>query len=148
MKLDIISAEGNRRSFEAAENITARTRFGIEKSLYRTGKDLVGEFNRQVLDKSAKSGTIYIRKDKLGRRRRHIASAPGETPANRTGVYRRAVGFKVSGINLIFGNSAEYAGFLELGTSRMRKRPGLGNAIEASERDIMRNLTDGIVEEA
>ena len=146
--LDIISPDGNKRALESAQNIAARTKFGIQKAFWRTGKDLQAEFNRQVLNKSEKSGTLYIRKDRLGRRRKHIASAPGETAANRSGNYRRSIGFSVDSAQLAFGNSAEYAGFLELGTSRMKKRPGLANTIDAGQRDIIRNLTDGIVEEA
>jgi len=142
--LDIISAAGNKRSLESAEELIANTKEGIQKALWRTGKDLIGTFNRQVLAKN-KTGRLYIRKDKAGRRRRHIASAAGESPANRTGFYRRNVGFSVNGSReLIFGNSAGYAGFLELGTSRMRPRPGLGNAVDASERDILRNLSGDI----
>ena len=124
LSIDIISADGNRRVIESAENIAARTRFGIEKAHYRTGQTLMAEFSRQVLDKSGKTGNLYIRKDRIGRRRRHIASAPGETPANRTGAYRRGAGFIVNGINLTFGDSEDHAYWLELGTRRMKKRPG------------------------
>ena len=144
--LDIISANGNRKTFESAEQLVANTKFGIQKALYRTGKELIGSFNQQVLAKN-KTGRLYIRKDSIGRRRRHIASAEGESPANRTGAYRRAVGFRVNGSDeLIFGNSAEYSGFLELGTSRMKARPGLGNSVQENERNILRNLSGDIRE--
>lgn len=144
IKLDIIGPDSNRRAFESSENIAARTRFGVEKALWRSGKDIQQEFSRQVLAKD-KSGRIYIRRDRIGRGRRHRSSAPGETPANRTGNYRKAFGFTVDGAHqLTVGNSAEYAGYLALGTSRMRKRPGLGNAIGASERSIIRNLSTSI----
>ena len=133
---------------ESAENIAINTRYGIEKAWWRSGKDIQGEFNHQVLDKASKTGRIYIRRDKLGRRRRHQASAPGQTPANRTGNYRKAFDFVVRGWHeLAVGNAAEYAGYLEEGTSRMRKRPGLGNAIQATERDVMRNLYGDLVDE-
>jgi len=144
IKVDIISPGGNRRSFESTENLAARTAFGIEKAFYFVGKTLVSEFNRQVLAKD-KTGRIYIRRTRSGAKRRHRASAPGETPANRTGNYRRGIGFRVQGSKqLVFGNEVEYAGFLEIGTSRMGARPGLSNAIVASERSIIRNLADEI----
>ena len=144
--IEIVNPSGGRRFFESAGNIAARTRFGVEKSLWQSGKDIEAEFRRQVLAKT-KTGTIYIRRDRLGRRRRHTASGAGETAANRTGLYRKSSGFIVRGSKeLVFGNSADYAGFLELGTSRMKARPGLGNSIDASQRDILRNLTDGMAE--
>lgn len=147
IKLELFDARGNKRALESAENLAANTQFGIDKALWQSGKDLQGNFNKQVLDKSAKTGRIYIRKNKGGARRKHQASAPGQSPANRTGKYRKAIGFNVrkGASELVFGNSAEYAGFLELGTSRMKPRPGLGNAVKSSERDIIRNLSTGII---
>jgi len=147
IKLDIIDASGNKTSIESAENIADSTITGIEKALWRSGKTLMKKFSEQVLDKSMKTGIIYIRKDRLGRRRRHQASAAGETPANRSGFYRRSSGFIMQGTQLAFGNSAPYAGFLETGTSRMAARPGLGNAVRASERDIIRNFATEINDE-
>lgn len=145
--IEIIDARGNKKSYESLNNMTFNTNFGIQKALYKSGKDLEETFNQQVLDKGAKTGRIYIIRDRLGRGRRHQASAPGESPANRTGFYRRSIGFKVDGSNqLIFGNSAKYALFLEVGTSRMKKRPGLGNAVKSNERNIIKNLSGEINE--
>ena len=143
--IEIIEPTGNRRSLESAVDLSKRTNVGIQLGLYKSGKDLQATFNQQVLDKGSKTGRIYIIRDRLGRRRKHQASAAGQSPANRTGNYRRSVGWNVNGSNeLIFGNSAEYAGFLELGTSRMAKRPGLGNAVKAEERNIICNLSESI----
>ncbi len=139
--LNITDSAGNQRAFESAENIADSTRAGIEKAYWRSGKALVKKLSEQVIDKSEKSGITYIRKDRIGRRRRHQASAAGESPANRRGFYRRSTSFIVQGSHqLVFGNSAPYSGFLEGGTSRMKARPGLGNAVRASERDIIRNF--------
>lgn len=140
IRLDIVAPDGTIRALKSAENIAARTRFGIEKALWRSGKTIITEFKRQVIAKD-KTGRLYIRRTAGGLRRRHRASAPGQTPANRTGNYRKSIGFSVDGAHqLTVGNSAEYAGFLEVGTSRMRARPGLANSIRSSERDIIRNL--------
>ena len=148
IKLDIVDPAGNnRRTFRSLKDIAARTRFGVEKALWLSGKDIQKEFSRQVLAKN-KTGRLYIRRDRQGRGRRHIASAPGETPANRTGTYRKGFGFSVDGSHqLTIGNTVAYSGFLETGTNRMRPRPGLDNAIVSSERDIIRNLS-GEIEEA
>lgn len=142
--LDIDLTVGDVSMFVAAENIGARTRYGIEKALWHSGKDVRAEFSRQVLAKN-KTGRLYIRKTANGSRRRHRASAAGETPANRTGFYRKSFGFTVAAFdNLIIGNTALYAGWLEKGTKRMAARPGLRNSINASQRDILRNLAAGI----
>ena len=147
-RLEIIGASGNARALESAENIADNTTTGIEKAFWRSGKSIQKKFREQVLDKSAKSGLIYIRKDKGGRRRQHQASAEGESPANRTGFYRRSASFIVRGSKeLVFGNSAPYSGFLESGTRRMESRPGLANAVKASERNIIRNFATEIEEQ-
>lgn len=143
IKLDIRQVRGQ-PAFESMENLAARTRFGVEKGLWLSGKDIKAEFSRQVLAKD-KVGRLYIRRDRAGRGRRHRASAPGQTPANRTGAYRKGFDFSVDGAHqLTVGDTVAYAVFLELGTSRMKPRPGLGNAVGASERNIIRNLTTSI----
>jgi hypothetical protein len=151
IKLDIVAPEGNVGSFESSENIAARTRFGVEKALWRSGKDIHAEFNKQVLAKN-KTGRIYIRRTKGGARRRHQASAPGETPANRTGKYRKSFDFSVDGAHQLATGleavsntrSGIYPFYLEDGTKRMKARPGLLNAIKSSERNIIRNLSTEI----
>lgn len=139
----ITEPTGNRRALKSALNLADNTRRGVELSWFVIAKDLRSEFSRQVLSRN-KTGRFYIRRDRLGRGRKHQASAPGETPANRTGTYRKAIDWLIRLNELVFGNNAEHAGFLELGTSRMKKRPGLGNTIKAGERDILRDLAQGV----
>lgn len=141
--LKILDHDGNRRAIKSVLNLADNTKHGIERTWFVIAKDLRAEFNQQVLSKN-KTGRIYIRKDSLGRKRRHRASAAGETPANRKGTYRRGAGWVISGNRLTFGDSAPYSLFLEVGTSRMEPRPGLNNAIRASERNILRDLSEGI----
>lgn len=137
--LDIIPSDSNMRSFKSMANIEANTKFGIERGLFRLGKDLIQSFNRQT--KERKSGVLY---GVPGRRRRVRASGPGQSPAVRTGLYKRSVGYKISGDKMRFGNAAEYAGFLETGTSRMLPRPGLGNAIKDNQRNGLLAISDSI----
>jgi len=127
------------RSFESMANIEANTKFGIERGLFRLGKDLIKSFNAQT--KERKSGKFY---SVPGRRKPVRASAPGESPAVRTGKYKKAIGYKISGMTMRFGNSVEYAGFLETGTSRMKPRPGLGNAIRDNQRNGLLALSSAI----
>lgn len=151
IRLDLVDASGNKEAIKSAESIAANTRFGVEKAWWRSGKDIHKEFNRQVLAKN-KTGRLYIRRTAGGARRRHTASAPGETPANRSGAYRKAFGFNVNGAHQLrlgveqigTGRGGKYPLYLEVGTSRMRARPGLANAVRASERDVIRNLSGEI----
>lgn len=128
---------GNDRVFFQLSKADDKTKRGIRQGFFRLGARLKLEMNRAVLAKN-KSGRVYIRTDRSGRRRLHRASAPGQTPANRTGNYRRNIGFQIRGSKqLEFGvrNGAKYAVFLEKGTSRMKPRPGVGNAVKATTRD-------------
>ena len=108
-----------------------RRRFpsAVRGALTDIGKKNEGTARGLILSKR-KTGRVYsvvVR----GRRVRHRASAPGESPANLSGNLQRSIGFKVIGFNqLIFGADTEYAGFLEKGTKRMGKRPYLIVAIE------------------
>ena len=140
--LKIIGSDSNMKAFESMQNIEANTKFGIERGLFRLGKDLIKSFNAQTKDR--KTGKLYR---VPGRRRRVRASAPGQSPAVRSGKYKKAVGYKISGTTMRFGNSVEYAGFLETGTSRMKARPGLGNAIKDNQRNGLLSLSDSIESE-
>ncbi len=135
--LDIISGSQNARVFNQINEIEDRTRRGIRQGFFRLGNDLVRTLSQQALRKN-KRGRTYIRRDRIGRRRRHVASAPGQTPANSTGTYRKNAGYQLRGSQqLEFGirEGAPYAIFLEEGTKKMDPRPGLGNAVKANERN-------------
>lgn len=124
---------------------------GIRQGFLELMRMLKREANRAIL-KDAKTGRVYIRRDRAGRRRRHQSSAPGETHANRTGALRRSVSFKVHGYDRAkfgygaVGDAPVYARFVEFGTSKMRARPSLQNAItkvdaeDAFERGLSRML--------
>ena len=117
------------------EQITERA---IRQAWFAFGKDLKANANAEILRKP-KSGHVYFIRTKGGRRRRHVASAPGETHANRAGRLRRSISWKVHGHqSMRFGygvsttgrNAApDYNAFVELGTRRMGARPSLLNAI-------------------
>jgi len=122
-------------SFKLTE-LRIRTRRALRQGLYRIGQGLERQVKADILVKP-KSGRTYMIKTRSGRWRRHIASAPGETIANRTGAYRKSVGFKVHGQSKVeFGAGVHYAGFLENGTPRMEARPSLNNTIKARRRTM------------
>ena len=121
------------------ERIDENTRRGIRQGFFRLGSSLVRTSSKQILDRSKKTGRIYrIRRGQ--RIRRHQASAPGQSPANLSGKYRRSFGFKIKGFQeMKFGSGLamkeDYPEYLEKGTRKMKPRPGLGNAVDAEERN-------------
>lgn len=124
-----------------------RTKIKVHRILFSQVKNLRTEFKKEVLH-GEKTGRIYrIRKG--NQIVDHQASAPGETPAEITGNYRKSVGTIVRLSEIEFGNTAVYARALELGDTKINllPRPGLFNAIVASQRDILRDLSIGISEE-
>lgn len=75
------------------------------------------------------------------RGRKHQASAPGEVPANRTGRLANSVRYEATGHHtLVFGEDAEYAGFLERGTRNMARRPHLEVAVNEMQVVTMQTL--------
>ncbi len=135
--LDIMDGRQNARVFRQIDEIEERTKRGIRQGFFRLGNDLVRTLSQETLKKN-KRGRTYTRRDRIGRRRRHVASAPGQTPANSTGNYRKNAGYQIRGSSqLEFGirDGAPYGIFLEEGTKKMAPRPGLGNAVKANERN-------------
>ncbi len=144
--LSVRSGNQNARVFRQINEIEGRTDRGIRQGFFRLGNDLVRTLRRQVLERN-KRGRTYIRKDRAGRRRRHIASAAGQTPANRTGNYRKNAGYQLRGSQqLEFGirEGADYGLFLEEGTKNMAPRPGLGNAVKANQRNARTDFDNSL----
>ena len=79
---------------------------------------VVGEMKR--LMSLPKSGRAYRR----GRRAIHVASAPGEAPADDYGHLLGSIDFIMNGnLQAIVSVGAEYAAYLELGTNRADGTP-------------------------
>ncbi len=144
--LDFVGDRSNKKVFLQIDRLEDRTRRGIRQFWFILGKSLLKSFNAAVLQKP-RSGRVYrIRRGKT--RRRHIASRPGESPANISGNYRRSAGFQIRGANeMQFGAGAEYAGFLENGTSKMAARPGLGNAVKDTEGESLIDAANSVERE-
>lgn len=105
---------------------------GIQSALTDIGRRNVKTARAFIKDKN-KTGIVYTR-IRGGRRVRHRASAPGESPANFTGFLVKQTAFEVSGHRFMkFGNRAPYSGFLEEGTKNMAARPFLIRAIKENE---------------
>lgn len=125
-------------------NLPNASRIGMTRGWQLLGESLKRDANREIL-RHPKSGRLYIVRPRGGRRRRHRASAPGETHANLTGRTRRSLSWRSSGAKeMVFGygvgsnrqgNPPPYAKMLEFGTSRMKARPSLFNAIKGNIRN-------------
>lgn len=119
---------------------------GVRQAWFKIGGILLKQV-RQDINHKPKSGRLYrLRKGK--RWVNHRASAPGETPANLSGTYRRSMGFQIQGWRRMeFGSrsgTAPYARFLETGTSRMKARPGIGNALNAQQNRVRSEIDNAI----
>jgi hypothetical protein len=135
--IEIKSLESNVRSYSSLQRIERRTRDAIRSAFYNFGKDLKQE-SRRLIKEPPKTGRIYVLRIG-GKRIVHQASAPGEAPANLTGKLRASVNYNVSRANEIrFGagseGDVEYAKTLELGDSRIKKRPYLLPSINKNEK--------------
>lgn len=145
MTVKFIESFGNKRVYIKIDNLENITRRSIRNAFYLLGDDLKDTANKEIL-KKPKKGRIYIIRDRAGRRRRHRASAPGETHANLSGKLRRSLGYQIRGAKTLeFGYGVEqgkgagkvpiYGKFLEFGTIKMEARPTLQNAISATNRN-------------
>lgn len=152
MKIQWIENPNNFRVYAKLEGIEHLTKRAVRRGLFRWGKELLSTANEEIL-RGRKTGRIYIRRDRAGRRRRHRASAPGETHANMTGSLRRSMAWKVTGNDrLEFGyginikDAPAYAPFVEFGTFKMKPRPSLQNAIDKTTGNAERYFQEELEE--
>lgn len=142
IKFIIKDGPQNKKFFDQINKIGRSTDEGIRKAFFTVGTLLRKEARRSIIQ-GPKTGRLYRIKG-----RRHRASAPGEPPANFTGTLQKSVGFKTHGKReLEFGARAPYAAFLELGTSKMQKRPYLIRSINNLSKNITVTLEDKIEKE-
>lgn len=135
----------NRLVYRRVEDLPTRAHQVFRAGFFDFMAALKVEANKEILRKP-KAGRTYIARDRSGRKRRHKASAPGESHANLSGTLRRSLSWKVFGwekAEFGYGVSSNaqnkapgYAGFVELGTRLMKPRPSLQNAVRATERDV------------
>jgi len=126
-----ISTFGHIRALET------RVQQGIRRGFYLLGKKLVRDTKLDILRKPRYGRLYIIRTAKT--RRKHRASVPGEAPASRTGRLWKSLDFKVKGSEQLefgYNSGVNYGKFLELGTIKMKARPGL-------KINIKRNQSDG-----
>lgn len=140
----------NKQTWLRLDNLESATKRGIRAGWFSFAKDLQDSANREILRKP-KSGRVYMIRTRGGRRR-HVASAPGETHANMSGTLRKSMGWKVRGAKTMeFGygvtskQAPPYAEAVEEGTRRMAARPSLGIAVRKNLRNAEKHFVNGIL---
>lgn len=140
MSIEFIEDPNNRIVYARIDNLENITRQAIRQGFFKLGNDLKKTANANILSRP-KGGEVYVTRGPSGRRRRHRASAPDETHANRSGKLRRSLGYKIGGTSTLeFGYGVDkpapdYGEFVEFGTSRMAPRPTLQIAINQTNRN-------------
>lgn len=120
--------------------------FDIGKHGFKHRKALriaLNEIGSKVSNKMAnfifrppKTGRFYVYKG-----RRYQASAPGESPANRTGRLAGSGGYRVrSYFDVTIFETAPYAKYLEYGTPKMLPRPHLSRAVNTTRAFAIRTI--------
>ncbi len=126
MRIDIDTK--SRKVLLGIRDIKKNTEKGIRHGFYLLGKELVRCASQDILRKPI-TGRVYKYKG-----RRHRASIAGEAPANRSGVLRRSLDFKVHGSDgMEFGYEADYGKYLE--DEQIHNRPALLISIKKNERN-------------
>jgi phage gpG-like protein len=112
--------------FNKLPQITERLRPGASAIVRKTAFDISSDITEQM--QGPKGGRLYMRSGGKS----HQASAPGEAPAIDYGHLVNSIQVEITGpLTAIVGSNAEYAPYLEFGTSRMAARPAW---IPAAER--------------
>lgn len=122
---------------------------GVEENLLAAVMLWHGGIQQELT--GSKSGRVYL---VPGSKRKYTASAPGESPARRTGRLAQAMKYKVIEEEGIVGvdsstapagkksiRVADYAAMLEAGTSKMKARPYIKPAYTKNELDIKAELS-------
>lgn len=97
---------------------------------------------KHSIEAGGKSGIVTLRGDEI-----HQSSAPGEAPASDSGHLAESIGMLAdnqSSSEVQIAAQAEYAGALELGTSRMAARPFLQPALMEIAPDLKQEIRDAI----
>lgn len=120
----------------------AKHKKALRLALNEVGSDVVNRISNYIF-RPPKTGRWYTYKG-----RRYQASAPGESPANRTGRLAKSGGYRVRNYyEMTVFETAPYAGYLEFGTKKMAPRPHVIRAIRANKTQLIRSIKDNIAKE-
>lgn len=139
--IEIKEADSNYQNILKVLIAERATNVALAAAWKEVGTLLVNKLQYMIRN-GPRTGRVYT-----FRGRKHQASAPGEVPANRTGRLAKSVKYKATGHHtMVFGEEAEYAGYLENGTHnkdgslRMAPRPHLQVAVTEMQTVTMNTL--------
>jgi phage gpG-like protein len=118
-------------------NLAGDVRGEIDKAVMKLALEMEADIKSRMAE--GKSGAIYRRGSGT-----HQASAPGEAPAIDTGAYVNSIQTKKTDDGAEVGTNMEYGPFLELGTSRIAKRPHFTPAAERIEKKIPGEVAEAV----
>lgn len=95
----------------------------FKRALEYAGRDMVKHIQAKIVDGAG------------------IASSPGEYPRSQTGRLRDSIEYQIRGDSLVIFAGAEYARYLEDGTSKMGARPFMRRGIEETSDLVEQHLT-------
>jgi hypothetical protein len=105
----------SRKAVFKIRHLADLTKAGIEHAAWTSARGLRTATGKEILRKP-KGGRVYTSRTRSGARRKHTASAPGETHANFSGTLRRSLDFN------------------------MKPRPSLQNGIRSERRNFQSNF--------
>lgn len=112
----------------------------LRPQLEEAARDVRDEAERLIKD-PPKTGRVYMKTKPT--KRRHQASAPGQSPADDMGELVNSLGVlktDLRNLRIYIFASAKHARFLEFGTRRMAARPFLRRALNNLRADIIARL--------
>ena len=168
-----ISIKSNLKDFGlTAKEFKAMTPKAIGNAFYEVGKDLVIDA-KKFIDET-KSGRVYLTRrgvskfrkagitpNVLRESRAHIASAPGEAPAQWTGKLKKSIDFKVTGSEQMdFGvdqsrYGCDYASYLEYknliamsghGSKRIAPRPFISRSYNENRMKMINRIRQAVIQ--
>jgi hypothetical protein len=119
------------------------TKRGLRNALNEIGSEGVRETVR-LIKTGQRTGRVY-----RFRGRDHVASAPGEAPANRSGRLANSTGYKTKNHQeMTLGQEADYAGFLKVGRGKLKgPRDSIGMAVHNKAQDTVNTILEHVKRE-
>lgn len=129
------------------QRVIAKLQQAALRSVVR-GTEAIRNHAIESIMKGPKTGRVYTRGlNKSGKSYKvHIASAPGEPPANDTGflVSTITTNYDMQQLRGTVNCSAAYGPFLEFGTKKMQPRPFMRPAVAAKRELIQKDMANEI----
>lgn len=139
MTFEIKATMGTKQMLIEIKAHLFRHRKALRLALNEIGSEAVNAIANYIFN-PPKTGRIYFYKGK-----EYQASAPGESPANRSGRLAKSGGYKVRNYQeMTVGETAEYAGYLEDGTTKIEPRPHIIRAVKEKQRDTINTILEHI----